>query len=176
MRPVRRQRGEEAAAAVEFAILAPLVFMLVFGMLSGALAWNSKQTITHAAREGVRYAATLPAPPTADTPDWPTWFEKVRDRVVEQGFGDLDETASNERYICIAYLDGSGDPPPYVDHNFDDPPATPKEGCFDSSLALGPGEARVEILAARKTDFFAVLLSHDLVLQSGAASRHEGGK
>jgi Flp pilus assembly protein TadG len=53
-------RREEGAAAVEFAIVAGLFFMLVFGIIDfgfGFYTWNGT---THAAREGARKAAVTP--------------------------------------------------------------------------------------------------------------------
>jgi Flp pilus assembly protein TadG len=55
--PLRSQRG---AAAVEFALIAPLLFMLVFGIIEfgfGFHAWDSTQ---NASREAARVAAVRP--------------------------------------------------------------------------------------------------------------------
>ena len=44
---------------VEFAIIAPLLLLLVFGIIEFGRAYNAQNTLTHAAREGVReYAIT----------------------------------------------------------------------------------------------------------------------
>jgi Flp pilus assembly protein TadG len=52
------RRSEEGASAVEFAILAPLLFMLLFGIIGFGLAFLQVQSIRTAVREGGRYAAT----------------------------------------------------------------------------------------------------------------------
>ncbi len=52
------RRREEGASAVEFAILAPLLFMLLFGIIGFGLAFLQVQSIRTAVREGGRYAAT----------------------------------------------------------------------------------------------------------------------
>ena len=44
---------------VEFALILPLVLMLAFGMVTAGLTYNHKIDLTHAAREGARYGATL---------------------------------------------------------------------------------------------------------------------
>lgn len=54
MRHLREERG---ASAVEFALLAPILFMLVFGIISFGLAFMELQTIRGAVREGARISA-----------------------------------------------------------------------------------------------------------------------
>ena len=49
-----RDRG---AAAVEFALLLPLLMLLVFGIIDFGRALNAQITLTQAAREGARMAA-----------------------------------------------------------------------------------------------------------------------
>jgi len=53
----RGTRSERGAAAVEFAIVAPLLFMLVFAVIQFGLAFLQVQTIRGAVREGGRAAA-----------------------------------------------------------------------------------------------------------------------
>ena len=54
-----RQTG---AAMVEFAIILPLLVMLLFGIIEFGRAFNANISLTHAAREGVReYAITQDA-------------------------------------------------------------------------------------------------------------------
>ena len=52
-----RADSERGAAAVEFALIAPLLFMLIFGIIQFGLAWSQKEIFIQAAREGARYAA-----------------------------------------------------------------------------------------------------------------------
>ena len=49
--------GESGAEIVEFAFVAPLLTTLVLGIFWVGRAYNTYETITHAAREGARYAA-----------------------------------------------------------------------------------------------------------------------
>src|SRR5215472_18044642 len=54
----RRVRGgDRGAAAVEFALLLPLLLLLVFGIIDFGRAINAQITLTQAAREGARLAA-----------------------------------------------------------------------------------------------------------------------
>jgi hypothetical protein len=48
---------QEGAAAVEFALIAPILVILVFGILQFGVAFLHVQTIRSAVREGARYAA-----------------------------------------------------------------------------------------------------------------------
>jgi Flp pilus assembly protein TadG len=56
-----RDRGRPArdrgAAAVEFALVLPLLLLLVFGLIDFGRALNAQITLTQAAREGARLAA-----------------------------------------------------------------------------------------------------------------------
>src|SRR3990172_11929542 len=48
---------EKGAVAVEFAMLLPLLVFLVTGIIQFGILFNNYIAITHAAREGVRWAA-----------------------------------------------------------------------------------------------------------------------
>lgn len=51
------RESEQGAAAVEFALLAPVLIMLLFGIMEFGRAYNTQLTLTNAAREGVRVMA-----------------------------------------------------------------------------------------------------------------------
>jgi Flp pilus assembly protein TadG len=56
----RRRHGmasDRGAAAVEFALLLPLILLIVFGIIDFGRALNAQVTITQAAREGSRLTA-----------------------------------------------------------------------------------------------------------------------
>ncbi len=50
-------RQDRGAAAVEFALLLPMLLLLVFGLIDFGRALNAQITLTQAAREGARLAA-----------------------------------------------------------------------------------------------------------------------
>jgi Flp pilus assembly protein TadG len=52
----RLGRDERGQALVEFALILPIILLLVVGMLEFARAWNLHQVMTDAAREGARRA------------------------------------------------------------------------------------------------------------------------
>lgn len=59
--------SERGAAAVEFAILLPLLLMLVLGIIEFGRAYNTQLTLTNAARDGVRVMAINNSPTAAAT-------------------------------------------------------------------------------------------------------------
>ena len=56
----RRRREERGAAAVEFALVAMLLFTLLFGIIQFSIWFWAWQAGGHAAREAARYAAVKP--------------------------------------------------------------------------------------------------------------------
>ncbi len=53
----RHHQGERGAAVIEFAILLPLLILILFGTVEFGRGYNAKSTLTHASREGVRVLA-----------------------------------------------------------------------------------------------------------------------
>ncbi len=57
MKTSRKLRGEEGAAAVEFALVVGLLFVILFGIMEFGLAFFELQNLRSSAREGARAAA-----------------------------------------------------------------------------------------------------------------------
>ncbi|GAB3304595.1 hypothetical protein GCM10027451_10390 [Geodermatophilus aquaeductus] len=53
-RPLARLLGERGAAAVEFALVAPVLLMLLFGIVEFSKAFSAQSMLSAAAREGAR--------------------------------------------------------------------------------------------------------------------------
>ncbi len=49
-------RNERGQALAEFALVLPLILFFIAGIIEFGRAWNIKQAVTDAAREGARYA------------------------------------------------------------------------------------------------------------------------
>jgi Flp pilus assembly protein TadG len=62
---VRRLRGDRGAAAVEFALVMPVLLVLVVGIAEFGRAYNVQTTLSGAAREGVRVMAVKNDPAAA---------------------------------------------------------------------------------------------------------------
>ena len=92
MRAVMRCR--KGQALVEFALVLPLLALLIMGILEFGRAWNTKQILTDAAREGARLAV-VGNPTITDT-------SQVNPRLREKiALAGLDTTT-----VTIAYPDG----------------------------------------------------------------------
>jgi TadE-like protein len=55
-------KREEGAAAVEFALLLPLLLMILFGIIEFGLVLYNQEVITNASREGARFGIVMRAP------------------------------------------------------------------------------------------------------------------
>jgi hypothetical protein len=61
-----RKRGQESQALIEFALISPLLLLLIFGIIDIGRAIFYYDTLNHAAREGGRAAITSAAPMPTD--------------------------------------------------------------------------------------------------------------
>lgn len=57
-----RRDTERGQAMTEFALIAPLFFLILFGIIQLGFLLGGQNGLTNAAREAARYASTLPAP------------------------------------------------------------------------------------------------------------------
>jgi Flp pilus assembly protein TadG len=72
--PSTRRRGRNRGQAlVEFALVLPIILLLVVGMLEFARAWNLHQVMTDAAREGARRAVIAHAAMDRDSTKAAMW-------------------------------------------------------------------------------------------------------
>ncbi len=168
--PTRLNLFDRGAALVELAFALPLVMMLILGMVSAGIAFNHQLALTHAAREGGRYAATLPvAPGTMDD-----WLGEIINQVIDDATGSLDDGVPGQ-YICVAYVHPNG-----IDAT-DETKRRVKSNsvlgdaevgdCFTDNRPVN--ERRVQVLVRRDTDFNVLVFSSTLTLDSRAVSRFE---
>ena len=64
-------KREEGAAAVEFALVLPLLILILFGIIEFGLVLYRQEVITNASREGARYGIVIgsPRPTTGEIED-----------------------------------------------------------------------------------------------------------
>jgi Flp pilus assembly pilin Flp len=60
----RGEDGERGAAAVEFALVLPVLVLLIFGIVEFGFAFRDTLSVASATRSGVRTASSLPRSPT----------------------------------------------------------------------------------------------------------------
>ena len=89
-KPVWQQ--EDGVAAVEFAIIMTLLFIIVFGIVEFGIAFSKLNVYTGAAREGARFASVR-CQPTVPPPGGCT-NALIQDKVKEAGAGYLDGMAA----------------------------------------------------------------------------------
>ena len=164
----KRQRGEQGAALVEFALVLPLVLMLAFGMVTAGLTYNHKIDLTHAAREGARYGATLAQLQCTGSPNpcgTQTWAQVVQSVVVQRAFGDL--TASQ---VCVALVNGN--PGASVGSTFSVNSPNGDGSCYSD----GNGDAgkRVQVAIAKSGDSInGLVFKIPVTLTSQATAKFE---
>jgi Flp pilus assembly protein TadG len=62
-----RRLGDSGAAAVEFAIILPILLLIIAGIVDFGRAYFTQVTLTNAAREGARAAVVRVSPPEVQT-------------------------------------------------------------------------------------------------------------
>ncbi len=162
----RRGSHDGGASLVEFALLAPLLVMMLLGITTGGFALATKNSMTNAVREGARVGATLPK-----GSDWDTgWAVDVKDRVVGLAGGDVGDDE-----VCVQLIDASNDSTvgAYMGSSCDpsqggdpakfppDTPASATSGCV------------VKVWSQTSSTLNALFFSRDLTLQAQAVGIYE---
>lgn len=169
-RHARSGPRERGASLVEFALLLPLFTMLLFGMITVGLALNEKQQMTHATREGARYAATVPAGQTFASG---TWAENVRSVVNDRSVDTLADAN-----ICVSLVEGPVAAVVNGDANYSTlvvsgtpQPCLPGQTYPTTSTDHG---RRVQITATRDAEIDLVLFgSYDVTMDVEATAKSE---
>lgn len=94
-RRVSRKLGQRGAAAIEFALVAPIVIMLLIGTITTGLSYTKSLGLTNAVREGARFGATGDAVSGS-------WADDVITRVRATQFDDPTSQSS----ICVELRKG----------------------------------------------------------------------
>jgi Flp pilus assembly protein TadG len=164
--PCRRAADPEmGASAVEFALLFPLFIMLCVGMISFGFAFEKWISVTQAARETSRFAATYP-PTTPMT----TWLDTMGQSAAENAGIDLTTTPISDYFICVRFVNQVG------------PSATPATvmktwGTLSSASTTCTGSTlpdnRVEVKVQRKASLSWIFGSDDVGVSGTNTSRFE---
>jgi Flp pilus assembly protein TadG len=101
------RRSERGAAAVEFALVVPLLLVLLFGTVTAGMAYSDHLGITNAVREGARFGSAMPyqqaAPLPVITPA--QWADSIRTRVQQVYFNAGSSITTDQ--ICVKLVDST---------------------------------------------------------------------
>lgn len=145
---------------VEFALVVPVLAMMLLGLVSAGLLLDADLQLSHAAREGARWGATVPRQQTFVSG---TWASNLRTLVIEREGGNV--TAAQ---VCVALVQGN----PAVAVSTSHTTAGGTARCYDDSAA-GESGRRVQVSITRTMRFDAVVFSRMQTLTSRATTRHE---
>lgn len=175
------RHGELGASAVEFAIVVPLFLMLVMGMIHGGIAFNHKLALSHGAREGARFGATLP---TGKVQIADQWFIDIAQRAIDSAAGAMDPVVPGH-HVCVAYVGYASPPNSTTDWTrkraqqgstvtySNGSLSNPASWCFDDARGADGTERRVQVVMKRDTDFNVVLWGTTITITAEGVARYE---
>jgi Flp pilus assembly protein TadG len=99
--PRTRAFSERGAAALEFALIVPMLMMLLLGTVTSGLVYSNHLTATNAVREAARYGAASDATVAA------TWTASVQTRLQQIYFGATGSTPTDDE-ICVDLVMANG--------------------------------------------------------------------
>jgi Flp pilus assembly protein TadG len=82
---MRAAHSQKGAAAVEFALLLPILLLVFFGLVELSLALYNKAVLTNASREGARAGIVLRSPPMSDAQISDVVLAYTRDTLLSMG-------------------------------------------------------------------------------------------
>jgi Flp pilus assembly protein TadG len=105
-KPALQETSEEGQALVEFALVLPVMLLVVMGILWFGRALNYTQDETHLANIGARYAAVNQVPPNASAGETlAEWLRSQADtEELRKGAGDVQGLPK----VCVKYPNGTG--------------------------------------------------------------------
>jgi len=95
-----KRRSERGQALAEFALVLPLVLLFIAGIVEMARAWNIKQAVTDAAREGARYTVVLDASMSVADVE-----AKIEERLALASIEESDIVISSPDPTCAVLAD-----------------------------------------------------------------------
>lgn len=100
----RRRRSERGSTAVEFALVLPLLVMLLMGVVSGSLAYGDHVAVQNAVREGSRLGSAI----DYSTAGPSVWATSVRDRVRQVYFNSGSTLTTAQICVKLYSFDAAG--------------------------------------------------------------------
>ena len=166
-----RERQERGASLVEFALIAPLLFMLLFGIITGGIVLSHNLQLASAARDAARYGATVPENQYG-VGDGADWASAVASEARSRAAGDLSTSGAT---VCVALVSGTSPTMVYSPSGgsayFYSSTGSAAAPCFSDGGT--DGTLRVQVLLTMPDHIQAVLYNQSLRLSSQGDARFE---
>jgi hypothetical protein len=177
VRTPRRTRTDKGAVALEFALILPVLAILLLGTVSAGITYSHGIGLSNAVREGARFGATTGTSPSPLTPA--SWNSTVVARVRATQF---DSTAGATA-ICVRLWKGTAAAGAVVastdgcdQGTFGSPALAMSDPAFPAVPASGltADSCVVQVLAAQKYSItLGILPSLTGTMKRGAVARYE---
>jgi Flp pilus assembly protein TadG len=166
---VSRRHDDDGANAVEFALVLPILLVLVFGIMWGGIAFEQNLAISHAAREGARFGATLNVTTTGSVDT--TELQRIRDRAEAASAGRL---GGSETYVCVAYVESAATN--YTERVTNGGTRTASaptvtNSCYDDGI--DPSEPRIQVYVERDAILDFIFYGGTIRLDAAGVSYYE---
>lgn len=170
----RRLAGQGGAALVEFALIFPIFMTVVLGMFSGGTAYNQKNALVSASREGARYASTLPIVGYPGGID--AWLHDAAVYVANASEGALAPTVPGWQ-VCVAYVYkpiSGADQSRHEIHSGNPVTGTPTSGqCPAANDAPADDKPRVQVTTRRTGTIDALFIKYSFTMSTRTITRFE---
>ncbi len=161
--------GEGGAQLIEFAVILPIMLSLLFGIVTGGVAFSHNLSLDNAARETSRFGATLPV-----DGDLPNWLNQVADVAIGSATGALDVGLAG-REICVAYVYPAGTHPHDRTLRLNEDAVGVRTTTAQPCVADGrpASERRVQVVVQRDSELIVFYFTKALTLSSQSVARYE---
>lgn len=154
---------------MEFAVILPILLSILFGIVTGGVAFSQSLSIDNAARETARYGATLPVDGSLDG-----WLAQVADIAIATATGTLDDGQPG-REICVAYVHPAGTDTNDQTRRLVEDAAGVRT--FSNQTCVTDGrpatERRVQVVVGRDTELIVFYFTKTIAISSQSVARFE---
>jgi Flp pilus assembly protein TadG len=183
MRHFRRARGDNGAAAVEFALLFPIFMILALGIINGGLAFSRQINVTQAAREASRYGSSYDIQgitgQTSMQGRQDVWLDAV-DSAVQQAAGSAANPVAGYDYRCVAIVRIKSDltvdtsVSRYRETIGNAASTRANNACPSTTPAGIAGATYAQVVLSRNVQFFVLFINPTLHLDAVSVTPYEG--
>jgi Flp pilus assembly protein TadG len=180
VRHFRRARGDDGAAAVEFALLFPIFMILALGIINGGLAFSRQINVTQAAREASRFGATLDITVAGGMSNW---LDQV-DNAVTASAGNSANPIGGYTYRCVGIVTRDSGGAIVAAKTAYKQTYTGSASTKATSSAtgcpsvtpprLGSPSTAVQVVLSRESQFFVLFINPTLQLDAQSYTPYEG--